>query len=481
MKLHDELEVHVELDGKIVRAGSLVAAFGSGRVLAGTWFSYDQNYFQHAGAYELGPGLPNARSQMFSGEDRPLFGAFQDLTPDDWGKRLIDANLANARRSGAAVPGRIGEFDYLALAADETRLGAIRLRPRGETEWVGASRVRDLEHDGLAAYAAAAARFEAYEANAEDLELLGAPGTSAGGARPKVSVRVGGELRLLKLPSDRDRGRDGEAWEYVAMRLARSAGINVQRGELMRVEGGPSSLALHRFDRNSSGGRIGYISARTAMDLGDQGHSQVTYEDFADTTDTLTGGDRGQLRDLFQRVALNVLISNDDDHWKNHGFLRSFDAWRLSPAFDINPSPNGGSIESRQISPKDDPRRRDVRNLIDTASTYGLAEAEMAAALGGVLRAVRTWPDVARSVGIAEPEIAEMAVAFSEEQQAHVEAAIERAMRRSPIVDLGAAPAGGRASGERTVDPAADGGTWVRPHVRQGRRVEGFWRRRPSA
>lgn len=486
MKLHDELEVYVELESGLVRAGLIGASYGGGRVLAASWFRYDSSYFSQEDSYALDPELRSQGTAVFSGEDRQLFGAFQDLAPDDWGKRVIDANLANARRSNPSIPDRVGEFDYLALASDETRLGSLRLRPVGEKEWVGSSRVRDLEQDGLAAYAAAAARFEDYEATAEDLALLGAPGTSAGGVRPKVSVRSGGELKLLKLPSNRDRGRDGEAWEYVAICLARRASINVQQGELMRPERGLSSLALHRFDRGSDGKRIGYMSARTAMSLGDQGHGQVTYEDFADTVDELTGGNRSQLRDLFKRVALSVLISNDDDHWKNHGFLRGNDAWRLSPAFDINPSPNGGSIESRQISSNDDPRHRDLRNLIDTASTYGLAEKDMAEALSEVLLAVQGWSEIARSVGIAEQEIAQMALAFSEQQQSYAEAAIERAMRGSPLIDLAVTSEGQQIStleqGQTQSDASpGEGAIWVSPHVRQGRRVEGFWRRKPSA
>ncbi|MBP1324888.1 serine/threonine-protein kinase HipA [Leucobacter exalbidus] len=379
---------------------------------------YDQSYFQAAGAYELDPKLTRGRGQIYSGEDQRLFGAFQDLTPDDWGRRVIDADLANARQNDRNIPRSIDEFDYLALAADETRLGAIRFQCDGGGEWLGPSQVMDLRHYGLDAYAEAAARLEAHEATAEDLELLGAPGTSAGGARPKVSVYIDEHLRLLKLPSERDRQRDGEAWEYVAIVLAGKAGINVQRGDLLRTSDGKSSLALHRFDRGPHGERIGYMSAATAMELGEQGHSGVTYEDFADITDDVTGGDRAQLKDLFKRVALSVLISNDDDHWKNHGFLRAAGGWTLSPAFDINPSIGGGRINSRPISSTDDPRQRDIRNLIATADSYALTRKEVGTALHEVVDAVTDWPEVARAAGISSGEIDLMAAAFPEEQQA---------------------------------------------------------------
>lgn len=472
MKLYDSLEVYVDIAGAPVKAGVVAASFAWGRNLAGSSFMYDRGYFSTPGAYELDPRLSKGPGLYSSGEDRRLFGAFQDLTPDDWGKRVIDAELAEARNHDTSIPGFVGEFDYLTLAADETRLGAIRFRDTALGEWLGPATVVDLKQHGLDAYAAAAARLEAHEATPDDLELLGAPGTSAGGARPKVSVYIDGKLRLLKLPSERDAQRDGEAWEYVAISLARMAKIHVQSGTLMRTSDGKSTLALHRFDRDSAGNRVGYMSARTAMEIGDQKHSQYTYEDFADAADKMTDGDETQLRDLFKRVALNVLISNDDDHWKNHGFLRAEKGWVLSPAFDINPSPGGGAINSRQISMKDNPRKRDIRNLIETANTYKLTTEQVSDALGEVVAAVRTWPDVARAAGIAAPEIQFMSRAFPEEQLAYAQEAVDSGAGRSAI-DLAGAR---RVEPNRNADGRA-GEVWVKPHMRNGRQVDGFWRK----
>lgn len=442
MKLHDMLTVYVDIDGSPVKAGQLVASFAGGRTLGGCGFAYDPGYFRTQGAYELDPRLVRGSNQIYSGGDQRLFGTFQDLTPDDWGRLVIDADLANARRNNSSIPRTIEEFDYLALAADETRLGAIRFRAGDAGEWLGPSHVTDLGKHGLDAYAEAAARLEAHEATPADLALLGAPGTSAGGARPKVNVYIDGKLRMLKLPSERDRKRDGEAWEHVAITLGRKAGINVQRGDLLRTTDGKSSLALHRFDRGPHGERIGYMSARTAMELGDHGHDRVTYQDFADVTDQVTGGDRAQLKDLFKRVALSVLISNNDDHWKNHGFLRSADRWTLSPAFDINPS-MVSTINSRPISPRDDPRNRDIRNLVDTADTYGLTTAEAGRALAEIVAAVEEWPTEARAVGISSHEIEQMAVAFPEDQREHARQAASGLNSGPVIIDRPAVRASG--------------------------------------
>lgn len=477
MKLHDSLSVYVELDGRTMRAGELGASFLGGRQIGGSWFRYEQGYVDAVGAYPLSPDLEFAPGTIRTGADRSLFLAFQDLTPDDWGRMIIDAKLSNDRAAGLGAPSTIGEFDYLSLSGDTARLGAIRFQPAGGGEWVADVPVPRLEDHGLDAFTNAAARFEEHEANEADLELLGAPGTSAGGARPKVAAMVDGKLKMLKLPSERDRDRGGEAWEFVAIELAQRAGISVQSGRLLRSSGGSSTLVVDRFDRRENGDRIGFISARTAMGLAEHGHDSTTYEDFADTVDHLSGGDRRQLRDLFKRIALTVLINNVDDHWKNHGFLRDGGRWRLSPAFDINPSRSVGAVMSRAISPKDDPRRRDIRHLAESRSVYSLSASDAGRALGEVLDAVRGWPEVARAAGIPDSEITHMARAFSPEQQEHALREITMLSGGGPSTTISiAAPGRSVAAPAEGSNAPQAGAVWVRGHMRGGAWVEGFWR-----
>lgn len=486
MKFHDTLEVYVEVcsqesEPQTLRAGTLGASFLGGRVLAGTWFEYSPSYLNSHSAYSLDPALPLTKGRIYSGADSHMFGTFQDLAPDEWGKRIIEANLAESRGHGPGTTTSIGAFDYLALSSDEARPGSLRIRASEDDRWLGTDSVPEIRVTDLDTYASAAARFEAHEATSEDLELLRTPGTSAGGARPKVTVRVNGELRLIKLPSERDRGRDGEAWEFLAIDIARRAGIDVQTGELLRTTDGMSSLSLKRFDRTRAGDRIGFMSARTALEISDQGHPQhLTYEDLADTVDSLSGGDRQQLKDLFKRVALTVLINNVDDHWKNHGFLRLGERWALSPAYDINPSISRGVVTSRQISSADDPRNRDIRNLTRTASSYALTRDDAASALSEVLNAVRLWPKIARELKISGGEITSMSPAFSLEQQGYAESEIERLGVGPRTIDL---QANSKIQSVPTKPQKSEHGedlVWVKPHLRNGVPVAGFWRRTPD-
>ena len=421
MRPVDEAQVWLDEEpGGPVQVGTLQALFLTGRHLASSSFEYAPSYLTNAHRYELSPDLPLIAGRQFFGEDSLLPGALSDAAPDDWGASLIDAAFARNRQGGDPVS--LGAFDHLVMLGDEARMGALRLRTASGT-WLSPEAELENGSDSLGRFAAAAARFSSYEATDDDIELLGAAGSSLGGARPKVNVRLkDGKLWLVKLPSTRDRGIDGEAWEATALQLARRAGIQLPRHRLIRTEGGPSSLMIERFDR-ADDARKGYMSARTAMELGTQG--RATYADFADAVDKFTGS-RDDLAELFSRVALTVLTGNADDHWKNHGFVRADHSWRLSPIFDVNPVTRPSRIISRQISPQDDPTNRDIRILIEGSDVYGLSQAQAATVMAQVVAAVEKWRDIAAANGITPNEIEHMSSAFSAEQFDHALRFVER-------------------------------------------------------
>jgi serine/threonine-protein kinase HipA len=421
-----------------VLVGTLRGSFQGGRRLVSTSFEYAQSYLQRAGAYELSPDLPLRSGRVYTGADATMFGAIADATPDDWGTSLIDAQWAIERTKDQ--PAFLGEFDHLVQLNDATRVGALRFAEVGKTEFLtldGRTSVRLADAQRLAE---AASRFEKYEASDEDVELLGWAGSSLGGARPKATIMEGGALWLLKLPSNRDRRTDIEAWEAVALELAERAGLRVPRRRLIPIEDLNSSLLVERFDRAHAPGqvrteqteltegaesagsqiRVGYQSALSAMAVGSV-QDRRTYEDFADTIDMMTGS-RDELKEMFGRVALNVLIGNVDDHWRNHGFVREGDRWRLSPVFDVNPTRAGSKVQARQISPMDDPYDRDVRILIEGRDAYGLTEMQAAEGIARVAAAVEQWGDVAKELSITEAEIESMESAFSQAQLEHAKA-----------------------------------------------------------
>jgi serine/threonine-protein kinase HipA len=169
----------------------------------------------------------------------------------------------------------------------------------------------------------------------DDLTLIFAPGSSLGGARPKASILDNnGQLSIAKFPKDGDT-YSVERWEYIALLVARAAGIEVADAQLIESAGGPVLLS-RRFDRKGQE-RVHFCSAMTLLGLRDGDHA--SYPDIADLIQTEGSRPAADSEELFRRMVLSICIANVDDHLRNHGFLRSESGWKLSPAYDLNPVP----------------------------------------------------------------------------------------------------------------------------------------------
>lgn len=450
-------------EGEPRRAGTLRPSF-MGRTLAACSFVYDDAFL--ADGYELSPDLPLVRGRTYTPESSTLFGALSDVAPDEWGQRIIRSAISQATDGDrTAAP---NELDYLLGVSDATRMGALRLRLAGTTEWATSDRATANVHE-LDRILAAARRYEANEASEEDIDYLDGVATSPGGARPKANVTLGdGTLAIAKLPHSKDGSLDVERWEAVALTLASNAGINTPRFEIAAGESRKAVLLTHRFDRRGVT-RAGYVSAATAMSLGShRTGNELSYLEFADTVAELSASPRAELRELFTRIALTVLVNNVDDHWRNHGFLRSAEGWRLSPVFDVNPAPATRTVHSRPIAPGTSPDERRIEDLLAAADAFQLTLEEAGSITAAVGASVAEWPSVARALGVDERELGVMASAFEEAQ---LEVAREGAQLSSPsTIDLGERPAA-RASGEM----------WVSPHRRNGKDIAGHWRASPRS
>jgi serine/threonine-protein kinase HipA len=428
-----EVFLHEAAEPQLV--GVLRPSF-QGDVLASSSFEYDSTYL--ATGYALSPDLPLQPGRLWAPESATLFGAFADASPDEWGQRIIHAARARAAKAEGVRPGRISEFDYLLGVSDFTRMGALRLRPTGSEAWLSSDDGVANLHD-LPRILSAARRYEAHEATDEDLAYLNGVATSPGGARPKVNVRLDdGRLALAKLPHSKDGDIDVERWEAVALTLAADSGIRVPAFTVEAGVGRKAVLVLERFDRGVGGARFGYISAATAMSLGaHRSGAELTYLDLADTVAELVTSPRGELHQLFRRIALTIFVNNVDDHWRNHGFLRSDSGWMLSPVFDVNPSPQHGVLNSRLVSDRSVPGERRIEDLLDAADAFELRPVDAANIAASVATIVDRWAAVAGALGVAEAEIRAMAPSFDTEQREHAQAAAAAA-NPAAVIDVGA-------------------------------------------
>ncbi|WP_020017085.1 type II toxin-antitoxin system HipA family toxin [Promicromonospora sukumoe] len=391
-----------------------------GGALVGCTFRYDAAYLRDQRAYALCPELPLTPGNIPSGSDRPLFGVLADCQPDQWGRTL----LFNAERRAARAEGRgfmtLTEVDFLLGVQDETRLGALRFSLDEGKTFMGPPRAEVPDLVDLPSLTDAADAVAQHRETDHDVRLLVAAGTSMGGARPKVTVKdAEGDLWMAKLPETGDRW-DVQAWEYLTLRLASDAGIEVPVARLHRIGPSRSILLTRRFDRRPDGGRIGFLSADSLTQKAF--FEVIDYRTLAETLADHSGRPATDGHDLFRRVAFTLLVRNVDDHMKNHGFLRRADGWSLSPLFDVNPNPFA-VVESTPLRPGGTRIDRDVRVLLATADSYGLRQDDARRVLGEVAAATSGWSQIARDMSLPPEEIALMAEAFENPNRDEAQAA----------------------------------------------------------
>ena len=294
-------------------------------------FDYAYEWLKARDGFALSPGLPLREGGHFnSGREEKrsaLTGCFADAAPDSWGRALMTR----------ALGGGLSEFDYLTLIDDRTRQGALRflgedMEPLSD---LAPPVPRMVELERLRAIAQDFER-DSGQQGKDIRELAGIAG-SLGGARPKANVEDNGHLWIAKFTSERDT-RPVERVEVATLKLAAMCGLRAAKARIeLRSSDSPVAL-ISRFDRRGEL-RIPYISARTAIDKNDE--EPGFYTDIAETIRQISSEPMEDLHELWRRIVFTVLVTNTDDHLKNHGFIYAGEGmWRLSPAFDINPSPS---------------------------------------------------------------------------------------------------------------------------------------------
>jgi len=412
-------EVWLPLDGNsgipgaYSRVGMLYANSARGGITAS--FRYDPEWLGHPRAYSFDPAYPLGSGTQHHPAGG-FAGAFSDAQPDRWGRGII---LRDRRARGLAAP---DELDLLLGIDDELRMGALRFTEPGSREFLtqgsrdSGRRIPPLTE--LAHLARLSERAEADPAF-DDLRALAEAGSSLGGARPKVNViDTDGTLSIAKFSSIGD-DLSTIAWEHVALHLAGRAGIRTPKHRLLHIGGRPV-LLMERFDRVHSktigatdktgiSQRIPYISTMTLLRQTDGNSSS-----YAEIAEELTvPADR---RELFRRAALGLLIGNTDDHLRNHGLLRLNGAWRLSPAFDINPG-----TQKHQHATAISPLGPDaIETLLDSSDSFSLTREAALASLSAVIDATRSWREEATRARIPATEHALLAGVF---ESKHLEAA----------------------------------------------------------
>jgi serine/threonine-protein kinase HipA len=313
-----------------------------------------------------------------------------------------------AEREGRA-PRALLEIDYLLMVDDAVRPGALRFKEAGSQFLAsGSPKIPPLVY--LSKLMAASDRVVADKESDDDLRMLMAPGSSLGGARPKAAVTdARGHLHIAKFPQAEDE-YSVERWSYLAHVLADKAGINAAPSRIVEVDR-KCVLVVSRFDRKGTV-RIPFLSAMSMLGAADgETHSYLELVDALRRYGAAADEDQ---RELWKRVLFGVLISNVDDHLRNHGFLYDTQrrGWRLSPAYDLNPVPHDVKAPFLSTYIDEHENAASFEVVLSTAEYYGLAPADVRQIVKETVAAVSGWRKVAAKLGIPPKEADRMSSAF---------------------------------------------------------------------
>lgn len=403
--------IHLPGETEAVPAGRLTM-IEQGLLVQASTFAYGRRYVARANALPIDPVSLTLEPGRSDDERAPtaglaLFGALRDATPDAWGRRVIENRLR-------APPNGLPESVYLDHAGPH-RAGALDVRelPTSLPAEGALPSIIDLQH-----LLDAAERVEAGEAVPVHLEAFFVGGPSVGGARPKAVVTVDGGEWIAKFPAKND-PFNVPLVERATLELAREAGLNVPRTCLETLADGRQVMLIERFDRvrlPQGMGRRHMVSALTLLALHAQDSPNSSYAAIGDAIGVY--GVSGQIapdrRELFARMVFNILVSNDDDHLRNHAFLHDADGmgWRLSPLYDVVPKPQVATERMLHLSVGPQGRSARLDNALAGAGRFGLLPLDAARIIDRVVRAVRGWRDSFEALGVPARECDRVTSAF---------------------------------------------------------------------
>jgi serine/threonine-protein kinase HipA len=371
-------------------------------------FAYDAAWAKDPRAFTLQPDMPfdggpfHASAQPGNAREA-LAGVFSDAAPDSWGRRLLERAYGNG----------LSEFEYLTLSDDTCRQGALRFIDEQGKIITGKANVAVPRLLDLQAITAIARAYEqGKEISAAEMQALVGAGGS-GGARPKANVRDGDVLWLAKFTSVHDQ-HPIEQVEVATQNLARMCGIRTPEARLELAETKFPVALVRRFDRRGSA-RIPYISARTA--LGKTGTELGSYTEIVDFMRTAAPDPQVDFEELYRRMVFTILVSNKDDHLKNHGFLYvGSGRWRLSPMFDVNPAPDRNPHLETAIM-EGGTHDRSIKLALEACEFFEITTANARKIIRDMARRVSEgWRETFRQAGVAGTQARDYEAAFLHDQ-----------------------------------------------------------------
>lgn len=373
-------------------------------------FEYHEKWLQsERSVLYLDPQLGYYKGKQYLPDGAHNFGLFLDSAPDRWGRLLMRRREAMQASMEGREERTLLESDYLLGVFDGHRMGGLRFKLELEGEFMNNLKklatppwtsLRELEYASLQLERDDAIKDPKYN---QWLGMLIDPGSSLGGARPKASVLDEmGDLWIAKFPSARDNKNTG-AWEMVLNQLAKACGIIVPEARILQFSGKHHTYLSKRFDRIKQQ-RKHFASAMTLLGYQDGADFQdgISYLDIVAFIIQQGAEVKANLEQLWRRVVFNILVSNTDDHLRNHGFLLTNQGWQLSPAYDMNPNEMGNGLT---LNISEQSNEQDIATVLETARHYMLKNDDAQMILHQMLQVIGTWRNIAKKAGISNSEI----------------------------------------------------------------------------
>lgn len=383
-------------------------------------FEYHTDWLASTAARVLDPDLQLYGGKQFPGDSsKANFGVFLDSSPDRWGRVLMRRREAALARAEGRPAHHLFETDYLLGVFDRHRMGGLRFKSDPEEPFLSDdsrlasppwTSIRELEQISL--------RLEEDDAAGDPdyltwLNMLMAPGSSLGGARPKASVLDQRQnLWIAKFPSKHD-DSDVGGWEMVAHILAGQAGVTRAEGFARKFSSQNHTFLTKRFDRNPDGSRIHFASAMTLLGYvdGQDYLDGISYLGLAEFITTSSASVQEDLEQLWRRIVFSICVSNVDDHLRNHGFVLTPAGWRLSPAYDINPVATGTGLK---LNVSEHDNALDLNLALEVIPYFRLKRHRAEMIIEEVKKAVKGWKSVALSLKIPNQQIEAKERAFKQ-------------------------------------------------------------------
>ncbi|MCH8492504.1 MAG: type II toxin-antitoxin system HipA family toxin [Idiomarina sp.] len=366
-------------------------------------FAYDDNFLSSKHRIALDPSLNLYRGIQYNDDTNLNFRVFLDSSPDRWGRVLMQRRAALLHRMGKRESARLSEFDYLLGVHDHCRMGGLRFRINSQSEWLDnntelsappQTSLKKLEYAALHLEDDPDVSNENY---LKWLNMLIAPGSSLGGARPKANI-IDSEnaLWIAKFPNRNDPVDIG-GWEKVCHILAKQAKVEMAAAHVERLNTNHHTFITKRFDRTGDT-RIHFASAMTLLGYYDGKHEGASYLELAEFIVMNGSFPEQDLEQLWRRIVFSIAVSNTDDHLRNHGFLLTQNGWQLSPAYDINPESDSYGLS---LNINEHSNELDYELAFSVAEYFRIDKTSAIKIYDEVMQAVKTWKVAANQLGLS--------------------------------------------------------------------------------